>query len=72
MTLEEVKKNIQKGWILNPNNKIVEGIIKGINRCDGKCPCNNMSYDKNCPCSNYREKGECCCKLYIREEFQGF
>lgn len=41
--LEYVKGNLREGWMLNPNEKIVNGIIKGINRCNGDCPCNNDS-----------------------------
>ena len=65
--IEFVKSNIKPGWKLNPNEKVVNAIIKGLNRCDGDCPCNNTSYDKHCPCSNYRENDKCCCNLYIKE-----
>jgi ferredoxin-thioredoxin reductase catalytic subunit len=67
MTFEEVQQNCKEGWILNPNEKVVNAIIKGINRCDGECPCDNNSYDKMCPCSNYRENNYCCCKLYVKQ-----
>lgn len=67
MDLNEVLKNLKNGWIVNPNEKIVNGIIKGINRNNGECPCSNDSDDKHCPCSNYRLKDKCCCKLYIKE-----
>lgn len=67
ITLEQIEKNLKPGWIINPNEKVVNGIIKGLNRCNGECPCNNNSYDKNCPCSNYREHDHCCCNLYIKE-----
>jgi ferredoxin-thioredoxin reductase catalytic subunit len=66
MTLEEIKANIKEGWQLNPNDKIVKGIMNGINRCNGDCPCKNDSVDKHCPCSNYREHDYCCCKLYLK------
>lgn len=66
MTLEDVKLNVKEGWQLNPNEKVVNAIIKGINRCDGECPCVNDGEDKMCPCSNYRLKDYCCCKLYIK------
>ncbi len=66
--IEYVKNNTQSGWQLNPNEKIVNSIIKGINRCDGECPCNNDSEDKHCPCSNYRLNDKCCCKLYVKIE----
>ena len=65
--IEYIKKNIREGWILNPNEKIVNGIIRGLNRCKGQCPCQNDSEDKTCPCSNYRADIKCCCSLYIRE-----
>lgn len=66
MTLEEIKANIKDGWQLNPNEKVVNGIMRGLERCNGLCPCNNNSEDKRCPCSNYREHDCCCCKLYIK------
>lgn len=65
--LAYVQSNIQPGFILNPNEKVVNGIIRGINRNNGECPCNNTSYDKKCPCSNYREHGHCCCTLYVKQ-----
>ena len=40
--IEYVKNNIRPGWQLNPNEKVVNGIIKGINRCNGDGPCNTM------------------------------
>lgn len=66
--LEYVKGNVREGWMLNSNEKIVNGIIKGINRCNGDCPCNNDSEEKHCPCSNYRTKDKCCCKLYVKQD----
>ena len=66
--LEYVKGNLREGWMLNPNEKIVNGIIRAINRCNGDCPCNNDSEEKHCPCSNYRTKDKCCCKLYVKQD----
>lgn len=57
-----------ENWELNPNEKIVKGITKGIIRNNGHCPCANDSEDTKCPCSNYREHDYCCCKLYIKKE----
>lgn len=68
MTLDEIKANIKEGWILNPNEKVVTAIMRGITRCEGECPCANDSEDKYCPCSNYRLKDYCCCKLYIKKD----
>lgn len=67
MTLEKAIENCRSGFKINPNEKIVNAIINGINRCEGECPCANDSTDKMCPCSNYREKDYCCCKLYVKE-----
>ena len=64
--IEYVKNNVLPGWQLNPNEKVVNGIIKGINRCNGDCPCNNDAEELHCPCSNYRLNNKCCCKLYLK------
>ena len=64
--IEYVKNNIRPGWQLNPNEKVVNGIIKGINRCNGDCPCNNDAEELHYPCSNYRLNNKCCCKLYLK------
>lgn len=64
--IEYIKANIKEGWQLNPSEKVVNAIIKGINRCNGECPCNNDAEDKVCPCSNYRLHDKCCCTLYVK------
>ena len=56
----------KQGWVLNPKDKVVNGILKMIERNSGECPCDNQSEDKHCPCSDYREKGICLCKLYLK------
>lgn len=56
----------KEGWMLNPNDKIVNTILKMCEKNDGECPCKNEGEDKHCPCSNYREKDICCCKLYVK------
>ena len=66
--LKYVKGNLREGWMLNPNEKIVNGIIKGINRCNGEWPCNIDSEEKHWPCSNYRTKDKCWCKLYVKQD----
>lgn len=67
MTTATAKSNCPKGWHLNPNEKVVNGIIKGINRNNGECPCHNDSEDKHCPCSNFRLNGICGCTLYLKD-----
>ena len=58
----------KEGWILNPDDKIVNGVLKGLHRNHGECPCQNNSWDKKCPCSDYRENNICHCTLYIKEK----
>ena len=64
-----MKYLIKEGWQLNPNEKIVKGITKAIERNEGMCPCvhDDTTGDLHCPCSDYREKDKCCCQLYIKE-----
>lgn len=58
-------------WELNPNQKLVENIMKAIERNDGYCPCNQEGADKAdtlCPCKAMREGIKCCCNLYIKND----
>ena len=57
-------------WMLNPNEKVVKGITKGVERNDGHCPCHNTGEDTLCPCSNYRLHGHCCCNLYVKKPIE--
>ena len=62
---------IKDGFMLNPNEKVVNGIMKGLQRCDGHCPCHNKyagTDDDICPCKAYREEDCCWCNLYIKKE----
>ena len=55
----------KKGFILNPNDKAINALLKMIERNEGKCPCSgNTSNDLYCPYSNYRLLDYCCCGLY--------
>ena len=60
---------IKEGWQLNPNEKIVKGITKAIERNDGMCPCVHEENDGDlyCPCESYRLRNKCCCQLYIKK-----
>jgi ferredoxin-thioredoxin reductase catalytic subunit len=63
----------KEGWKINPDDKVVNGIIRGIFRCNGHCPCaNKYSGDTGgkdvCPCYAYREEDYCCCGLYVKEK----
>lgn len=60
----------KQGWILNPNDKVVNAILKRCEANDGECPCHNEGEtreDRLCPCKSYREKDKCCCNLYIKQ-----
>lgn len=60
---------IKEGWQLNPNEKIVKGITKAVERNEGMCPCvhEESDGDLHCPCESYRLRDKCCCQLYIKE-----
>ena len=59
------------GWILNPNDKLVNAIFKRLVITEGECPCHNSGEtkeDRMCPCKEYRENDYCCWKLYIKQD----
>ena len=56
----------KEGWILNPNDKIVNSILKMCEKNNGEYPCHNESEDKHCPCSDYRDNDVCHCRLYLK------
>lgn len=56
------------GWGLNPNDKVVNAILKRCEKNGGECPCWNESEDKHCPCSGYRLHDECHCNLYVKKD----
>lgn len=60
----------KEGWTLNPNDKIVNAIIKRIEANNGMCPCyveGDLS-DRFCPCKEYRENNICHCTLYVKDD----
>ncbi len=82
--LNKCKKHAEKAGIeLNPNEKIVTNIIKGLirnkeNKGDIYCPCRivtgNKEKDKEivCPCVFHRGEiellGHCHCNLFVGEK----
>ena len=59
----------KEGWILNPNDKVVNSILKRCELNNGECPCQNPGLtreDRLCPCKEYRENDICHCTLYIK------
>lgn len=67
---EFVQKNVLEGFVLNPSEKVVNEVIKALNKNEGECPCDNPGKekaDRMCPCKCYREDGKCCCSLYVED-----
>ena len=77
---EYAKKN---GWVLNPDKKILDTVIRGLVRNRKKfgeqyCPCRLRSGDDEkdraiiCPCIYHRDEiakdGHCHCQLYFRKD----
>lgn len=58
----------REGWDLNPNDRIVNAILKRVEKNNGECPCENKSIDKHCPCTDYRVNDVCHCGLYVKIE----
>ena len=60
----------KKGWILNPNDKIVNAIMKRCELNNFECPCHNPGEtheDRLCSCKEYRENDVCHCNLYVKD-----
>ena len=66
----ELKIVRKKGFILNPDDKIVNNILRALGKNDGHCPCKHPEREGHdqCPCSQYLQKDECYCGLYIKED----
>jgi ferredoxin-thioredoxin reductase catalytic subunit len=85
--MEELIKKYEQyakdnGFKLNPNEKITEGIIKGLLMRQEKfgekyCPCRRVTEDKEedkkiiCPCVYHKEEiekdGHCLCNLFVKQ-----
>jgi len=66
--MEEFKILRKQGWELNPNDKIVNSILKALERNGGHCPCHTSNDREHniCPCSSYLQNDVCHCGLYIK------
>ena len=53
----------KEGWVIQPDDKKLNSILRAINRCEGHCPC--QKEHPKCPCSSYLDNDKCCCNLYI-------
>lgn len=73
----------RNGWILNPDNKVLERVIRGLARNEQRfghryCPCRLLSHNAEkdkaiiCPCIYHKDEiakdGHCHCMLYYRKD----
>jgi ferredoxin-thioredoxin reductase catalytic subunit len=67
---QRISFNVKEGWKLNPNERIVNGIVQGLGRNDGHCPCHHPERRGNdiCPCTEYLKYDTCYCQLYVKKE----
>lgn len=59
------KVALQRGYVVNPDDKKVDGILATLNRKNGFCPCGGTGAQFKCPCQIMREYGICKCGLYL-------
>lgn len=55
--------------MLNPDEKIVNGIKNRLKITNGQCPCiaeTEWTEDTKCPCKIFRETQDCHCGLYVK------
>ena len=66
MITKEDLSSIHEGYVINPNEKVVSGILRGLERNNGHCPCQVEASDNTlCPCVKYKTTKDCCCFLYV-------
>lgn len=58
----------KEGWELNPDDNVVNSILRRCVLNGGNCPCITEAEDPQCPCSDYRLKDICHCHLYIKKK----
>lgn len=58
-----------EGYKINPNASHAKGIIEGLLKKDGYCPCKVEKTEENlCPCNEFLETGNCHCRLWVKKE----
>lgn len=57
------------GWDLNPDDNVVNNIIKALENNDGHCPCLHSEREGHdqCPCTAYISNNICYCGLYVEK-----
>lgn len=66
----ELKIVRKKGWIINPDDEVVNGIFRELEHSGGHCPSKHperIGHDQ-CPCASYLEHNICYCNLYLKEQ----
>jgi len=58
----------KKNWELNPDDLVINSILKMLEKTEGKCPCLHPENDGDlqCPCESYRMRDKCYCGLYVK------
>ncbi len=61
-----------KGYIINPDRKIVEAVTNGLYKKEGHCPCRVIKDETTlCPCDDFIQNQNCVYKLYVKKEEAG-
>ncbi len=55
----------KEGWILNPNDDVVNKAIEKHSQSKKECPVYGKE-ETCCPCSDYIERDKCKCGLYLK------
>ena len=60
----------KEGYQLNPDNKLVNAIVRAIGESDGHCMNRHIKHRgcDICPCDEYLLYNNCMCKLYVKSE----
>lgn len=68
--MTEFKILRKAGWDLNPDDQVVNSIIRMLDKNGGHCPCKHVEREGHdlCPCHDYIANNKCYCRLYIKME----
>lgn len=57
-----------EGYKINPDVRYTRGILDGIEKKGGYCPCQVGKIPEiMCPCEHFTYMGHCCCKMFVKE-----
>lgn len=70
MSKVEFKILRKAGWDLNPDDKVVNNVIRALERNGGHCPYQTKDREGHdfCPCHDYIVNNKCYCTLYVKLE----